>query len=569
MKQPSLRLISTALIASSVLNLQGCGIAEIRDSQAAVVTQARGYADTPQRGRPVVVIHKGSWLLGEKVTASKPQPEIYDKIVSWKDKRAVTLRDITTWIAETVGVRAVVDASAANSSMQRSAAAAPLPLGTPTPSGGPLPGGMLNVGGLGAIKAPDLSTPLQQGFAGGQSVPARASFSYEGDFGGFVDVVDAKFGVWSKYHDGTVSFFTTETRTFEIASLNDVSSMTGSISTSDGNNSSGSQGGGAQLGSSQSGGSSSNAGGSGQQMSLTVIADPWSSLQTTASAVAGPGANVVADKNLKSLTITGTPPQCDRLETWVKGLNAQFGKQVAVDVTVYQVQVTNEHNYGLNLSLAYHSPNGHTGITVSGAQAPNIVSTTSPMTLGASIVGGTLGGTQAAVQALSTLGNVSTVVSRSGITQNGKLLALQAAEEQDYVTSNQSTLVASVGATNATQTTTLRSGFTGNFMPSYLDGKIVVDFDMTLSDRPTFTTFPPNATGNTSSVQLKHRDVTRFTQNVSLKPGESLVLTGMHQQNTSVTNNGVGTPGMALLGGGVDAQKGDQIIAVVLTARLY
>jgi hypothetical protein len=62
--------------------------------------------------------------------------------------------------------------------------------------------------------------------------------------------------------------------------------------------------------------------------------------------------------------------------------------------------------------------------------------------------------------------------------------------------------------------------------------------------------------------------LTRFEQSVSLKPGETLILTGMRQQNTSTTNNGVGSPYLPILGGGVDAQKGDTIIAVVISARL-
>ena len=51
-------------------------------------------------------------------------------------------------------------------------------------------------------------------------------------------------------------------------------------------------------------------------------------------------------------------------------------------------------------------------------------------------------------------------------------------------------------------------------------------------------------------------------------PGETLVLTGLRDQSTSMTNNGTGSPFMPLLGGGVDAQKKDTMIAVVITARL-
>ncbi|MNU00008.1 hypothetical protein D3C72_2430190 [compost metagenome] len=60
----------------------------------------------------------------------------------------------------------------------------------------------------------------------------------------------------------------------------------------------------------------------------------------------------------------------------------------------------------------------------------------------------------------------------------------------------------------------------------------------------------------------------RFAQSVSLKPGESLVLTGLHNQKAATTNNGVGEPWMAALGGGVGATRGDTVIAIVISARL-
>ncbi|MDP0959184.1 hypothetical protein Q6334_29175, partial [Klebsiella pneumoniae] len=75
-----------------------------------------------------------------------------------------------------------------------------------------------------------------------------------------------------------------------------------------------------------------------------------------------------------------------------------------------------------------------------------------PMSVGATIVGGKLDGTKVAVQALSTLGNVTQVVSRSGVTQNGKVMAMQSATLQDYIPSSQTTLASNVGSTSSMQT---------------------------------------------------------------------------------------------------------------------
>ncbi|MBN3761066.1 secretin N-terminal domain-containing protein [Burkholderia sp. Ac-20365] len=570
MKLDFKKLIATVVAVASIATITGCAIPDVQRQQAALAATAQANAENGPLSRPVVQIHDGAWLLGEKIKASKAQPEIFDRDVyfSWTKSGSPTLSDIAQWIVETQHVRSSIDSSVtAGTSASSGAATAPLTGSLVARAGGPLPL-------PGMVPAVASATP-----SGAGAIPvatARGPVKYTGKFRGFLDIVDASFNVWSRYQDGTVSFFRTETRTFAIPTLPDTSSMTGSISTGEGNSSSssGSENGGLTSGTQSltpttgAGSSSGNSGSGGQTIRLGIHVSPWEKLEASAKAVAGGDALVHADPNLNMLTVTGTPPQCDRIEDWVKSLNAQYGKQVAIDVHVYQVQRTQEDNYGLNLQLAYESSNGHTGIKFSGAAAPTVTSSSSPMSFGATILGGTLAGSSAAVQALSTLGNVSQVVARSGVTQNGKVLALQAARSQGYVASTQTTLATSVGSSTSMQTATLVPGFTSSFLPKIVNGRVLIDFDMTLSDLVNLVTFTSGSGSNQSSVQLPTLQVTRFEQSVSLKPGETLVLTGMRQQSASTTNNGVGSAYNPLLGGGMDAQKGDTIIAVVITARL-
>ncbi|WP_434716394.1 secretin N-terminal domain-containing protein [Paraburkholderia sp. A3RO-2L] len=539
--------------------LSACGVQEIYHQQSALAAQAKDSIATTPRSRPIVVIHEGSLLMGEKVRASKAQPEIFDNPVEFREKRALTLSEIAAWIAQTVRVRAEVDPSAQSTT----------PAGTNTPiAATTVPNGPLPSSGFGGVPALSTALPGVPPSAPTSSfAPAPKSFRYSGDFAGFLKTVEAQFNVYSRYRDGVVTFFRTETRTFTVPTLDDTATMGGSITTGDSQGASTAQGSGGSTTPSTAG-SGSSSGSGGQTMTLHLQASPWQTLQATGQAIAGNGATVVADKNLGILTVTGTPPQCDRVEAWMKSLTAQYGKQVSISVDVYQVQETKEENYGMNLKVAYLSKNGHTGITLTGAQAPTVTSSTTPMTFGATILGGTLSGTSATIQALSSLGNVTQLVSRAGVTQNGKMLALQVAKSQGYVQSTSTTLAASVGSSTSIQTGTLVPGFTSSFIPKVIDGRILIDFDMTLSDLIRLDTFTSGSGTSQSSVQLPLEQITRFQQSIGLKPGESLVLTGMRQQSTSTTNNGVGSAWNPLAGGGVDATSGNTIIAVVITAKL-
>lgn len=535
----------------------GCGLQQTFNTQADIDQAGRTASATPIVSRPFVVVHEGSLLLGEKIAATKQQPEIFDKPVLFRSKGGATLNDIRTFIAENIHVKAIIDPSVSE-----------------TTTGAVAAGGGAIAMPARAILPGQISVPQVQSLGQGVSRDGGASPSshqlqyFVGKFDDFLDVVDARFGVWSRYQDGQVTFFRTETRTFQIPVIADSSTMTGSISTDSGTSSGG---GGTAASTSTAGGSGGgSAGSSGQSINMTLTSNPLNTIQATANAIAGCEKCVLVDKELQVMTVTATPPQCDRLDAWVKNLYAMFGKQIGIDVAVYQIQKTEEHNYGVNLTLAYKNSTGHTGLNIAGATAPTVTGTSgaTPMSIGASILSGPLTGSSAAVQALSTLGNVSQLVSRSGVTQNGKVLALQAATQQGYVASTQSTQTASVGSSVTMQTGTLVPGFTSSFLPKVIDGRIMIDFDMTLSDLLKLTTFSGGSGTSESSVQLPTLQLTRLQQSISLRPGQSLVLTGMRQQNLTTTNNGVGSPYMALLGGGVDATNNDTLIAVVITARL-
>ncbi|SCU77612.1 putative Type IV secretion pathway, outer membrane lipoprotein, (PilN homolog) [Cupriavidus necator] len=553
MKMQSKRYTAAAVATATLLS--GCGVMETRNVQNAIGGEAhQRYADAP-RSRPIFRVHEGAWLMGEKIRASKPQPDIYGKHVVFKGTIA-SLTEAANWIGQSVGVRATLDPSAVASVAASAAPAQPVAAARP---GGPIPTG-------GAPRMIDLAAPLGSASTAGPGASVAMALPltlrYEGNFKGFLDAVEAHFGVWSRYNDGTVTFFRTETRTFMLPSLADSSFMNGSITTSDSSS-------GGMPGATSNGGSAGGSGSrSGQSMSMSIEMKPWETLQATAKAVAGASADVVVDKNLGTLTVTGDPVQCDRIEQFVKSLAAMYGKQVAIDVQVYDVRVTREDNYGLNLSLAYQSSSGGAGVSFSSLSTPAISGSASPMNLGATIMSGPFAGSKAVVQALSTLGNVSQVVSRSGVTQNGKVLALQTATLQDYVSQSQTTLASNVGSTSSIQTGTVTYGFTSNFLPKVVDGRILMNFDMTLSDLLPLERFNSGGTANQTSVQLRTMPTNRFTQSITLKPGESLVLTGLRNQKATTTNNGIGEPWMAALGGGVGASKGDTVIAIVISARL-
>lgn len=538
--------IALAIAGSSLL--AACGIAQVHTEQNQVEQQTRDQLSKTQSARPVSVMHQGAWLLGDETPVTQDQGPIYDQQVSYHDKadHPSTLEDVARWISNTYGMRVIIDPSVTAANANGAAPAAVRAQGVSLNANLPVPG-------LGGAN-PTWERPASNAYQA--LVPLR----FDGRFGDFVRKVGDQFGVYSDNRSGVLTFFKTETRYFTLPDLGEYQEMTGGISTDLGTNSAGGSG---SSGPSSSGSSSDG----GQKAMISMKVDHWRMLEEDAKAISAGGA-VHADPFLGVLTVTGTPPQCDRVEGFVKRLDATFGKRIAIDFHLYRIQRTRKDNYGMNLKLAYTSGSGHTGVTFTSAAPPTVSGSSTPMTVGATIVGGSLNGTTAAFQALSSLGNITEVVSRSGVTQNAQILALQAATLQDYVPISQTTLASNVGASSALTTATDISGFTSSFRPKIVNGMIVMAFDVTLSTLNPLTPFTSGSSSNQTTVQLRTKPIARFLQSISLKPGETLVLTGMQQDDTTSTNSGVGSPYNPLLGGGVDAEKSESLIAIAITARL-
>ncbi|AJW93647.1 bacterial type II and III secretion system family protein (plasmid) [Burkholderia gladioli] len=545
------------LVAAS---LAGCALRDVRNEQVLDVQAARDQASNANPSRPIVLTHASNWLRGEEIAASKPQPAIFDKPIRYA-YQAGSLADLAARFTKQTGIPAIVDSSATDAAVSTLSAAssfARMPLGAPGAAGGPLPPGGLNELARGG-------SPSSSGIPGMGTWPSTSAPSYlvyDGYVRGFLDVVNSHYGVWSAYKDGVITFFRNETRVFALPGLNEGGRLEGSISTGNGDSASGSGSSGSFSGTGSGGNSASS-----QKLTMTADINPWKNLQATAKAISG-GGQVVADPDAGILTVTGTPPMCDRVEAWIKTLNATYAKRIEIDVHVYEVRLSREDNYGLDLALAYKSKSGHTSVGISGASVPKILGTATPFSFGANILSGPFSGTKGAIQALSSLGDVTTVLSKAGVTQNGKLMSLQDARQQGYVPQTQSTLASNVGSTTSMQSATLTTGFTSGFLPKLVNGNILIDFNLTLSQLIDIQTFPPGCTAGQSCVQTPTTQNTQLQQSVTLKPGDTLVLTGMQQKTLSTTGNGVGSPWVPLLGGGADAQKNDTVIAIVLSARL-
>lgn len=561
-------ILSLALVSSVVLS--GCAMPVARKVDAKIKsdTQRVTRLDKKPKPIPVVAIKNGRWLLGTPLSPAPQQPNWLDEKVVLNNSAAHGINTLASEITEISGVQVLVDPSV--NAAQNTDAAAPAPSKAAAQA---------NKGAGTASQTVFAATP-----SGTSS--KKILVAYSGTMRGLLNKIAASYQLYWHPNEDSVVIFKQETRSFPIPAVPMQMTGSGSISTSSSSSGSGMASGG--------GGTSTSGSGSISE-SDSVSINPWEAIQSTAQAIAGAGAKAIVDKSNDMLIVTGTPPQLDHVAQWVKALAHQMSQSILLDVEIYDISDTAEDQFAFNPSLFFENLGQKYGFSISGLTGPTATSG-NPLAFGASIIspvptgttgfpktvpsfgpetssGGTTAlpgqgftGTGGVVQALSSLAGASRVLSRSAVTLNGIPATIQAATETGYLagTSTTQTGAVTTATTSSLQPGEVTTGFTAIMIPRLINGNILLGMNLTLSNLLSIQT----ESNGTQSIQVPNVSTDGMSQVAMLKPGQTLMLSGLVQSGDQKTQNGVGTPQMQALGGGTDALHKKEHLIILVTASL-
>lgn len=401
-------------------------------------------------------------------------------------------------------------------------------------------------------------------------------FNYTGKLSGLLNYASNRYGVWWRYKSGIITFYTKETRVFNIYALPTETSISASLS-------------GATMG--EGGGSSSSSLSSSANLAL------WDNIEQGLEQVVGENGKLSFSRVAGTVTVTGSPFVIREAADWIAKFNEKLSRQVAISVKVLSVSVSNADNYGLDL----------TGIFTNKTIQANY---TSPFTIGATGAAGAAAGmlsmtllkpsskwkdSNAVIQAFSSQGKTSLVTSASVTTLNNKVAPIQITTQQNYVKeTNVST--SGTGSDRSVdtdmETDTLNYGFMLEVLPRILDhGRLIVLFSMNLTDLLSLETFSSDGSSSeggeessdssdssdtegesgdkeTTVVQLPKMQTRGFVQEIAMRSGSTLVLTGFEQVKNNITTGGIGKAKMGLLGGQAYSDNTRDVMVILLTPEV-
>ncbi len=406
--------------------------------------------------------------------------------------------------------------------------------------------------------------------------------NYSGKLSGLLNYLSNRYSVWWRYKNGVITFFTKETRVFTVYALPTETQMQSSLT-------------GASMGENSGGGNASS--------SLSTSADLslWENIEAGVQQVVGDQGELSFSRVSGTVTVTASPFVIQKVASYIANWNEKLSRQVAISIKVLQVSLTNEDNYGLDLQAVFNSSN-----IAASYSSPYFIDAAGG-TSGAGAVGllsmtllrpsSNWKDSKSIIQAFSKQGKTALVTSSSVTTLNNKVAPVQIATTQNYVKETNVTTSGS-GTDRSTEvdmdTDTLNYGFTMEILPRILDhGRLIVLFSMTLTDLLSLDSFSSSGgyTGGneenkdegedgedgeteddgdkeTTIVQLPKMQMRGFMQEIAMRSGSTLVLTGFEQVNNTTDTAGIGKAKMGLLGGKAYSKNTRDVMVILMTPEV-
>lgn len=405
---------------------------------------------------------------------------------------------------------------------------------------------------------------------------------YSGALSGLLNYLSNRFNVYWRYKDGIITFFTQETRVFTIYALPTDTTLSASMT-------------GATMG--------DNGGGGNANSNLSVSTDlkVWEGIEEGVKQVVGDKGKLSFSKVAGTITVTASPYIIRKVAGYVANWNEKLSRQVAITVRIYRVTLTNSDNYGLDIAAAFNS-SWVQDLTLGGAAKIAEGGTSGTGSLAMTLLKPKkFQKSKAVIQALSTQGKTAILTSSSVTTLNNKVAPVQISTSRNYL--KEITVSSSGSGEDRTTDTdysvdTLNYGFTMEILPRILDqGRLIVLFNLSITDLVDMETqnivsssagssnsentetgtetgtgtnsgSSSEAETETTKLQLPTMKMRGFVQEIAMRSGQTLVLSGFEDLSESTNTSGIGRAKMGLLGGSAIDATSRTVLVITMTPEV-
>ena len=554
-----LKKSTLAVLICSTL-LQGCALERINDVQRSAgntADEASALIRQAAENRPVVQFQNSQYVSPVPLpTAKYDAPrEVVNCNMPYRAKTPQDIWQFSQDIATVCHIRTRVTPDAAAMLGGRGAES-----GSPTQRLASVPSP--------ALSAADDMRPLDSfgtGSTASSTAPAQGTsrtfsgVTYTGNLGGLLDIVTARLGISWKYEDGMVTFFYLQTARFDIEPSDAKYALTGSVVSGVSNSSSSDGGTGSGSSGSSSGGGVSGESGTSLKSDTIMGNNLYDDLKSTAESMLTPGVGRLdMNKTTGTVVITDVPEVVRRVGEYLTSENKALSRQVNLKVVIYTVNSETSDAIGIDWNVIYKTLASKYGINLAGpagtvADAGSLSFSVLDTATGAARQ---FAGSSFLFDALSKQAKVADVRTIPLMTTNMASASVVVGRQIAYLKSVATTVYSTGSTTLPSQTLTPGSVTTGTnitIFPKILDGgdRMMLNMFLNISSLIQLR----QITSDTERLEAPEVDSRSVPQRVWLKPGQTVVISGLEQNVATSNRQGQLSPDNQITGG---QRSGDQ-----------
>lgn len=560
--------IITLSVLSTALLLSGCAFERINDvnrSAGNTADKASSFIRQASENRPVVEFQNSQYVSPVPLPAAKYDAprEVVNCNMPYRAKKPQDIWVFSQDIATVCHIRTRVTPDAlsflgnqggeAGSPTQRLES---IPSPTITPNGEMRP---LSAFGNSLGSASPAASPSNVS-------RTFSDVSYNGNLGGLLDIVTARLGISWKYEDGMVTFFYLQTARFDIEPSDAKYALTGSVVSGVSNSSSGGGGGAGDSG--NSGGVSGDSG-TNLKSDVSMGNDLYTDLKSTALNMLTPGiGRLDMNKTTGTVVVTDVPDVVRRIGEYLISENTALSRQVNLKVVIYTVNSDTSDAVGIDWNAVYSTLSGKYGINLAGPSGtiPDAGSLSFSVLDTATGSAKQFAGSSFLFDALSKQTKVADVRTIPLMTTNMASASVVVGRQIAYLKSTTSTPYTSGSTTVASETLTPGTVTTGTnitIFPKILAGgdRMMLNMFLNISSLVNL-----RKSGNgTNTIETPEVDSRSVPQRVWLKPGQTVVISGLEQNVDNASKQGMGSPDNLVTGGNRSGDKTRQSFVITVT----
>lgn len=554
---PRSRIVLTGLL---IALLAGCAtnreVGRLERTTQPLINSRYDAAAYPRQDEGTFSVNTGFYAARKPITVSPVNPavrlpESFYKNTSMNVQSRTSLTEIAARIARLAGYQVSIDQDVIGGTSRAAApAAAPAPAAAqasdpsaPPSSLPPLPGGN--------AAAPSFEPTM----VASSNELTLNKLLFEGNLSGLLDMVTGQLNLSWRWTGDRVEIFRYETKMFRLNALAGSANVSTNLNTTSSSLSSSGGGSGGSSGGTQ--------GSSGSNTSVSTTMEIWNEVEKSVDAVLSADGKMSTTPSAGIITVRDTPQVLRQVEAQISEFNRIYGRQVMLNVEVYAVERTATDTAAVDWNVVWSNASSRYGFGLN--TGGNAQGSSNAFTL--DVNRGPFAGSGIVASVLSTVGNSTLLTSAPVTTLNGQTVPLNISRDQAYVAEYSTTLNGGTGTSQSTTTITpgvVSEGFSMNVTPRILeDNNVLIRYAVDLSTIEGIQEF--TSPDGLSAIQLPRRAVRNFLQNVNVKSGQTLVLTGFQQVTGTRDDQGPGSAKAWFLGGQKSSTLNSRTLVIVIT----